>query len=72
MLEKLDYVFPVAAELLSPIKCTTAYFYTILIGLQKVFGGSLCVWKIWKDFFFHTSLAVTELGKCVGFNVALL
>lgn len=53
-------MFPVAVELFSPIKCTTIYFYTIFIGLQKAFGGEPVYLEDLESFLFHTSLAVTN------------
>lgn len=39
-------------QLFLSVKCPTIYFYTIFVDLQKPFGGSLCVWKIWKVYYF--------------------
>lgn len=54
-------MFPVAAELFAPIKCTTVYFYAIFIGLQKAWEGGepVCLGDS-ERFLFHTSLAVTN------------
>lgn len=60
-------MFPIAVELFSPIKCTAIYFYTILIGLQRLGGFG----KSGKFFYFIPHL-LWQIEENVFFNVALL